>query len=102
MKFPFCLPATTVYRQLPLLRSFPNSFQSQRAGRDRQSLCQNQEAMTCLIWNPLHGHLPRQLLSVVQFGFAFLPSLPGWQRQSLNLPQYAYKQAPRQVALRQH
>jgi len=45
---------------------------------------------------PLH-----QLPSVVQIGFAFLPSLPGWQRQSLYLPQYASKQAPRQVALRQ-
>jgi hypothetical protein len=36
--------------------------------------------------------------SVVQIGFAFLPSLPGWQRQSLYLPQYASKQAPLQVA----
>jgi hypothetical protein len=42
-----------------------------------------------------------QLPSVVQIGFAFLPSLPGWQWQSLYLPQYASKQAPRQVALRQ-
>jgi hypothetical protein len=30
-----------------------------------------------------------QLPSVVQIGFAFLPSLPGWQRQSLYLPQHA-------------
>jgi hypothetical protein len=40
-----------------------------------------------------------QLPSVVQIGFAFLPSLPGWQRQSLYLPQHASEQAPRQVAL---
>jgi hypothetical protein len=39
-----------------------------------------------------------QLPSVVQIGFAFLPSLPGWQRQNLYLPQYASKQAPRQMA----
>jgi len=40
-----------------------------------------------------------QLPSVVQIGFAFLLSLPGWQRQSLYLPQYASEQAPREMAL---
>jgi hypothetical protein len=42
-----------------------------------------------------------QLPFVVQIGFAWLPRLSGWQRQSQNLPQYASKQAPRQVALSQ-
>jgi hypothetical protein len=42
--------------------------------------------------------LLRQLPSFVQIGFALLPSLPGWQRQILYLPQHASKQAPRQVA----
>jgi hypothetical protein len=26
--------------------------------------------MTCLIWNPFHGHLPRQLPSALQSSFA--------------------------------
>jgi hypothetical protein len=42
-----------------------------------------------------------QLPSVVQIGFAWLPHLSGWRRQSQNPPQHASKQAPRQMALRQ-
>jgi hypothetical protein len=57
--------------------------------------------MTWLISNPFHGHLPRQLPSVVQIGFALLPRLPGWQRQTLHPPQHASEQAPREMALRQ-
>jgi hypothetical protein len=41
-----------------------------------QVLCPGQKAMTCLICNPFLGHLPRQLPSVVQIGFALLPHLP--------------------------
>jgi hypothetical protein len=90
-----------VYRQLPLLRSF-SAFVPEPMNQTRPA-------------EPLpepKGHdLPQfeaisqtplaQLPSVVQIGFAFLPSLPGWQRQSLYLPQYATKQAPRQMAFRQ-
>ena len=46
-------------------------------------------------------HLSRQLPSVVQIGFASLPSLPGWQLQCLHAPQHASEQAPRQMALGQ-
>src|ERR1035437_9687284 len=55
----------------------------------QQVLCPGQKAMTWLISNPFHGHLPRQLPSVVQIGFALLPRLPGWQRQTLHPPQHA-------------
>ena len=44
----------------------------------------------------------RQLPSNVQIGFAWLPRLSGWQRQSLHAPQHASEQAPRQMALCQH
>src|ERR1035437_1938276 len=66
-----------------------------------QVLCPGQKAMTCLISNPFHGHLPRQLPSVVQIGFAWLPHLSYWQRQCLPAPQHASKQAPREMAPRQ-
>ncbi len=66
-----------------------------------QVLCPGQKAVTCLISNPFHGHLPRQLPSVVQIGFALLPRLPGWQGQTLHPPQHASEQAPREMALRQ-
>jgi hypothetical protein len=50
--------------------------------------------MTCLISNPFHGHLPRQLPFVVQIGFAWLPRLSGWQRQTHHPPPlHASKQA---------
>jgi hypothetical protein len=42
-----------------------------------------------------------QRCSLVQIDSAFLPSLPGWQRQSFYLARHASKQALRQAALRQ-
>ncbi len=68
-----------------------HSFQSQRTGRARQSLCQNQKAMICLISKRFLGHYffnPNVLIV-----FASLPSLSNWQWQSLHPPQHASKQA---------
>jgi cytochrome c peroxidase len=95
----FAFSATTVYCQLPLLRSF-SAFVPEPKNRMRPA-------------EPLpepNGHdLPHfeaisqtplpQLPSVVQIGFAWLPRLSGRQRQSQNPPQHACEQAPRQMAL---
>jgi hypothetical protein len=97
--FHFAFPAMTVYRRLPLLRSF-SAFLPEPKNRTRPA-------------GPLpepKGHdfphfeaisqtpLP-QLPSVVLVGFAWLPRLSGRQRQSQNPPQHACEQAPRQMAL---
>ncbi len=66
-----------------------------------QVLYPGPKAKTCLIWNPFHGHLPRQLPSIVQIGFALLPGLADWQRQTLHPPQHLAKQPPRKMTLRQ-
>jgi hypothetical protein len=99
--FPFCFPATTVYRQLPLLRSF-SAFVPEPKNRTRPARPLQEPKghvfphLEAISQTPLP-----QLPSVVQVGFAWLPRLSGRQRQSLYLLHYASKQAPRQIAFRQ-
>ena len=81
-------------------RSFLHWFQGQRPGRAPHGLCRDQKAMICPISKRFLGHFFVNPSSVL-IGFAFLPRLSGWQRQSLHPPQHASEQAPRQMALRQ-
>ena len=79
---------------------FLHSFRSQRTGRAPQGLCRNQKAMICPISKRSLRHPSLNSPPSSRLVSPSLPSLPGWQRQSLYLPQHASKQAPRQVALR--
>jgi hypothetical protein len=84
--FHFAFPATTVYRQLPLLRSF-SAFVPEPKNRTRPAEPLPEPKGHDLPHFEAISQIPLpQLPSVVQIGFAFLPSLPGWQRQSLYLP----------------
>ena len=78
----FAFPATTVYCQLPLLRSF-SAFVPEPKNRMRpagplpEPKGHDLSHFEAISQTPLP-----QLPSVVQIGFAFLPRLPGWQRPS--------------------
>jgi hypothetical protein len=94
----FAFPATTIYRQLPLLRSF-SAFVPEPKNRTRPAEPLPEPKGRDLPHFEAISQTPLpQLPSVVQIGFAFLLSLPGWQRQSLHAPQHVSEQAPRQMA----
>jgi hypothetical protein len=80
-KYPSCLPSRLSIH--PRVHGSPHFFAivpTAKTLSSRRVLCPGQKAMTCLIWNPFHRHLPGQLPSVVQIGFALLLRQPGWQR----------------------
>ena len=98
-EFPFCFSVANQYTPSCVRSpSFLHPFQRQSPERARLGRLWNQRAMICPISKHLVGHLPRELPSSVQIGFASLPRLPGWQRQSLHAPQHASEQAPRHMA----
>jgi len=72
----------------PFLYLFPHQI----PGRIRPWASPREKTTTCLIWNPTHGHLSRQLLSAVQIDFVWVPRMFGWQRQTLHPPQHVSNQ----------
>jgi hypothetical protein len=89
--FHLAFPAATVYCRWPLLRSF-SAFVPEPKNRTRLAEPLSEPKGQDLPHFEAISQTPASTPSVVQIGFAFLPSLPGWQRQSLYLPQYASKQ----------
>src|ERR1700691_3386178 len=98
--FHFAFSAT--YQYTPsCLRSASLCIRSNaRPGRARLGRLQDQRAIIYPVSKHSFGHFLRQLPSIVQVGFAWLPRLPGWQRQSLHPAQHVSKQASREMALR--
>jgi len=101
-EFPFCLSDANQYtpichRSRSLLHPFPSRNPRRVPGR---AASRTQKTTFAPFRSDFTDPSP-STSSVVQIGFASLARLPGWQRQSLQAPQYAPEQAPRQVALRQ-
>ena len=82
-------------------QSFLHFSRGQGSGRVRQDLCPDQKPRFSPFRSTFSG-TPPSTFFVIQIGFACLPNLPSWQRQSLHPPQHPSKQALREVALRQH
>src|ERR1035437_7346185 len=82
--FHFAFPAANHYTPICIRwRSFSHSFQRQSPLPAPRVLCPGQKAVICPISKRFHRHLPRQLPSVVQIDFAWLPRQSARQRHSL-------------------
>ena len=81
-EFPFCLPGHgPIYPPVPPLAIFLHPFSTQSPGSARLGRLRDPKGMICPISKHSFGHFSLNRL-VIRIGFASLPRLSGWQRQS--------------------